>query len=1031
MAKKLVKSKAAKKPAVKKTVAKKPAVKKRAKKSATITTIKLDRDLPEIEDRKDWEVPTKYFKKDAAGKKFSLIDSRRPSQTFLVDNIRSKVDSWRDSSYNSPKGISETSRTLLEFWFDSDHVLNGEIFRFRFAQREAVETVIYLYEVEKVLDNALLAEMYMDEMAFGSDMFAKDETKERIKSKRSLRRKNPANDKWIEQELPPLGLTRYCCKAATGSGKTNIMGFIAAWSYFHKKFETNSPLSRNILIIAPNVIVYERLKTDFEFGAIFKRLPLIPDVWKTDFQMDFIMREDTVKSGSDGALYLTNIHQIYESRLENNEVTENPITNILGKKVNPSNQNMASWFESLLERIMKHNELLIINDEAHHVHDEDLAWYKSILTFHENLKKKKKFGLSLLLDLSATPKDSNGTYFPWIISDYPLAQAIEDKIVKRPILVRQTTKKSPDKKTKTNAYKIYEEWIKIALFRYKEHETSLKKASIKPVLFVMAEDTTHANQIAEGIRKRPGFTKQGEVLVIHTKPDGTINETATSDRNKKELEELRDLAKSIDKKDSKAKVIISVLMLREGWDVKNVSIILGLRPFNSDNEILPEQTIGRGLRLMDGLGSAYTQILEIIGTDKFEDFVLQLEEEGVGFGITSKKKSKETPWLEPSKLRGKFNIEVPVLTATFSRKIEGLSSFNVHTLNKIADLSAKGVEKEAKLILDDSLTGKKVGTKQVTIKDDDVDGNDEPLVDIFNAVKSNLKYGLPFNIGYKIIKDYVRYICFGKEVDLEDEIVKYNLKNHELKQKIAQLISRNLGELMKPISEYKLHDNPISMIELDGFFWKRNIIETKKSVFPISPVFNLLESGFALFLEKSSDVERFICLAETYTKFNIAYLNKNGSIGLYYPDFIAVQKTKEGIIHWVIETKGYEEENVKYKDQETINWCKKATEVTGDIWRYLKVSDALFRGSGKTFKNLAELIKEVHSSSSEAELVLAQVSGGHSKTKEVAQELGSRMTEDEIQNFNEAEKRTRDIFIKQFDDYKKKHGKKHPMDPRA
>lgn len=935
------------------------AVKRSAKKTGSLTTIQLDRDLPEIEERKDWEVPTSHFKKDEDGKNYSLINSRRPSQTLLVDNIRKKVNTWRDRGYNYPAGVSDTSRTLLDFWFNADHILNNEIFHFRFAQREAIETIIYLYEVEKVLDNALLAEMFIDEMAFGSDMFAKDEIKERIKSKRVLKRKNPANDKWIEQELPPLGLTRYCSKAATGSGKTNIMGFVTVWSYFNKKFESNSLLSRNTLVIAPNVIVYERLKADFEHGAIFKRLPLIPDEWKTDWQMSFIMREDTVKSATDGTFYLTNIHQIYETRLEDTALSENPVQNILGKKVNSANQNMASWFDPLIKRILKHEELLIINDEAHHVHEEELAWYQSILMFHENVKSKSENGISLLLDLSATPKYAGGAYFPWIISDYPLAQAIEDRIVKRPLLVRQVSKKAPDKKTKTNAYKIYEDWIKIALDRYKEHETSLKKVDIKPVLFVMAEDTTHANQIAEGIRKRPGFTKEGEVLVIHTKDNGTINENATSDRNKKELESLRDLAKSIDSKESKAKVIISVLMLREGWDVKNVTIILGLRPFNSDNEILPEQTIGRGLRLMNGLGSAYTQILEIIGTDKFENFVLKLEEEGVGFGITTKKKGTPVPWLEPSKLRSKFNIEVPVLTATFSRKIEGLSSFDVFKLNKIADLSEKGVERATRLILDDSLTGKKVATKQVMIKDDDVYIDDEPLIEIFNSVKSNLKYGLSFNLGYKIVKDYVKYVCFGKEVDLEDEIVKYNLKNHELKQKIAQLISRNLGELMKPLTEYKLHDNPISMIELDGFFWKRNILETKKSVFPISPVFNQLESMFASFLEKSDDIERFICLAETYTKFNIAYLNKNGSIGLYYPDFVAVQKLKDKVIHWIIETKGYEEENVKYKDQETINWCTKASEATGKEWRYLKVSDNDFRGEGKTFKNLTELLNEL------------------------------------------------------------------------
>lgn len=152
------------------------------------------------------------------------------------------------------------------------------------------------------------------------------------------------------------------------------------------------------------------------------------------------MRDDQVKTSTDGTLYLTNIHQIYESR---GEIAQDngPVGNLLGSK--PKKDNTASWLESIYDRIMRHDELMIINDEAHHVHDEELAWYKSIISFHENLKKKNKKGLSLLFDLSATPKDQNGTYFPWIISDYPLAQAIEDKIVNS-LIVHQSDKSSPD-----------------------------------------------------------------------------------------------------------------------------------------------------------------------------------------------------------------------------------------------------------------------------------------------------------------------------------------------------------------------------------------------------------------------------------------------------------------------------------------------------------------------------------------------------------------------------------------------------------
>lgn len=419
------------------------------KENNTTPIIPLEQALPEIRGREAWKIPASHLDKDGRGgyveKKF-----RRPSKTLLVDNIRTEVDAWRNSGYASPKGISGTSLRLLEYWFDQDHIRKGEVFHFRFAQREAIETAIYLYEVKKVRDNALLAETYMDEQAYGSDMFTlRKEIIETARAKRLLTRIVPETGLTAQQDLPPQELTRYCTKSATGSGKTFVMAFLAVWSYFHRKFEDNSELSKALLVIAPNVIVYERLKLDFENGEVFRKFPFVPEEWISDWQMSFIMREDQVRTSTDGAFYLTNIHQIYESRGNNGGEDQGPVGNILGSK--PKKDSTASWLTSIYDRIREHDELLIINDEAHHVHDEYLVWYKSIMAFHDNLRSRGKKGLSLLFDLTATPKDQNGTYFPWIITDYPLAQAIEDRIVKTPLIVHQTEKTSPDNKKITNA----------------------------------------------------------------------------------------------------------------------------------------------------------------------------------------------------------------------------------------------------------------------------------------------------------------------------------------------------------------------------------------------------------------------------------------------------------------------------------------------------------------------------------------------------------------------------------------------------
>ena len=117
-----------------------------------------------------------------------------------------------------------------------------------------------------------------------------------------------------------------------------------------------------------------------------------------------------------------------------------------------------------------------------------------------------------------------------------------------------------------------------------------------------------------------------------------------------------------------------------------------------------------------------------------------------------------------------------------------------------------------------------------------------------------------------------------------------------------------------------------------------------------------MEENFAKFLEGAVDITKFVALAETFTKFNIPYLNKKGSQGLYYPDFIAEQVLKKGkTINWIIETKGYEDENVQYKDAETENWGKVTSKHTEIDWKFMKVPDKFFKSLKTIPKTFAEL----------------------------------------------------------------------------
>jgi type III restriction enzyme len=219
------------------------------------------------------------------------------------------------------------------------------------------------------------------------------------------------------------------------------------------------------------VIVHQRLEKDFASNQIFYELPLIPPEWRP-WNQKVILRGESAEPDPSGNLFLTNINQIYESR-QQEWTPENAIDALLGPK--PA-LDLASYQRPMLERLQDLNDLIVINDEAHHVHDEDLKWSQSLLSIHSSLPN----GLALWLDFSATPKDQNGMYFPWTVCDYPLAQAVEDRIVKAPIIVtkeddpRQPAE-DPDGITKENVCEKYSYWIQAAVQRWKEHHRTYTK----------------------------------------------------------------------------------------------------------------------------------------------------------------------------------------------------------------------------------------------------------------------------------------------------------------------------------------------------------------------------------------------------------------------------------------------------------------------------------------------------------------------------------------------------------------------------
>ena len=908
--------------------------------------IRYDRDLPAIPDRRPWEPPVSHLvKDDDAPTGWREDDSgRRPSRLLLAPKIRDAVDAWRDGGY---RGASNVTRRLLEYWFEEDHEVPGfdVPFRYYFCQREAIETLIWLVEIASQRDTKALIEAHGTIVQ--RDLVSKNiEFQTTMEGKRQLRRYVPELEAEGVQDLPPENLRRFAFKMATGSGKTWAMAMAVVWSRLHKQHVSGSDLSTNFLIVTPNVIVHQRLEKDFADNRIFCQLPLIPPEWRSGFSQKVILRGEATEPDPSGNLFLTNIHQLYESRDED-WTPENAVEALLGRK--PAQDLASSGQRSMLERVKSLRDLVVLNDEAHHVHDDDLAWSKSLLAIHEALPH----GLGAWLDFSATPKDQNGMYFPWTVVDYPLAQAVEDRIVKAPIIVtnRNQPTEDPDGITKDNVAEKYGYWLQAAVRRWKEHRKVYGKLGIRPVLFIMAAKNGYADALGEYLWKTRelGF-KQSEVLVIHTDPK-------TNEIRKGDLEKARQAARDIDGAGNRIKAIVSVMMLREGWDVRNVTVVLGLRPFTAEPKILPEQVIGRGLRLMTQVSPDRTQTLEVLGTRNLLNVLReQLEAEGVG--VASTKTNPPPPIIiEPVQERLEYDVAIPITKPSLKLEIRKLADLDGRSLEAIFDQKELAEPYRISLRME-------FASPEVEVHQEDIAGERLParelLASIVNMVANRTGLVGRFAELYPFVRDYVTYRCFAQAIDLEDGGIRSHLSRLGIREGIAKYLVRKIADLTVERREVGFDKQDFHLSETRPFSWRRNLppLEAEKTVFNFVATYNDFERRFAVFLNNASDVLRFAALGTTEqgasgTSFRVDYLKPSGAIGFYYPDWVAVQRELDGqIIHWIVETKGRVWEGTAEKDAAMWEWCRRITRATGDTWKYIRVNQPDFRPDFATFRIL-------------------------------------------------------------------------------
>jgi len=819
----------------------------------------------------------------------------------FVPELRKRVKEWRNKSY---EGATATSKAFLNWWFKKEHVIYGADgnyfpFQYYFAQREAVETVIWLYDVAGVRNR-------YDLLPFDS-----------------LGRVSPNmfDEDWL----------RLVIKMATGSGKTKVMSLLLAWSYFHKLYEQDSELSRNFLLITPNIIVLERIKTDFDGLKIFYQDPVLPDNgyegrnWQDDFQITLHLQDDLTAISPTGNIFLTNIHRVYEGDVKDPSFDDENLTNyFLGDKpVTKTNQSMVD----LGNIIRDVDELMVINDEAHHIHDPKMAWFKSIQDINNKLVLKGK-RISLQIDCTATPKHSNGGIFVQTISDYPLVEAIHQSIVKTPVLPDQASRAKLQEKQSAIFTEKYEDYINLGIEEWRKTYKALEPTGKKAILFIMTDDTKNCDEVQQYLEKNYSDLN-GKVLTIHTNKSGDISEKVTG-KAKEELDRLRKQANEIDRMESPYKVIVSVLMLKEGWDVKNVTTIVGLRAYTAASNILPEQTLGRGLRRMFFGREDVEEYVSVVGTPVFMDFVESINAEGVE--LEKRKMDSTTKAVTPTVIEidhdnpkkdiQKLDIELPILTPRIQREYKNLSDLNISGFQHAKLKVKQFTEQEQREIVFKHVVEEKI--HHTTILKSNIEPNYQSVVGFFaQSIMRELRLFGCYDILFGKVKEFIQLCLFEAEVSLDDKNILRNLSEIEVTKTIIQTFKKEINALtVKDVGDAQIR-NYVKISDSRPFVVNdRAYLVPKKSVFNRIVGDSQFELEFADFLERLGDDE-VISFAKNYYEvhFKIDYKNADGTIANYYPDFFI--KTDEKTVY-IVETKGREDLDDPLKIKRLAQWCEDA-----------------------------------------------------------------------------------------------------------
>tara|TARA_B100000686_G_scaffold179085_1_gene186028 strand:+ start:9 stop:1109 length:1101 start_codon:yes stop_codon:yes gene_type:complete len=337
-------------------------------------------------------------------------------------------------------------------------------------------------------------------------------------------------------------------------------------------------------------------------------------------------------------------------------------------------------------------------------------------------------------------------------------------------------------------------------------------------------------------------------------------------------------------------------------------------------------------------GEDQTEELNVVGTPAFMEFVESIKSEGVILEKRSMGKGSDPSGptiieIDKEKDLEKLDIEIPVLSPSIIREYKNLEELNVQEFEFIpVELKEFSPEEQKNILLRDILDDEV--RREVRI--DSLHINATSIITFFTkSIMTELRLYGGQDILYGKLKQFLRDKLFGQTVNLDDSNVARNLSETNVRHVIRETFKKHINALTVVDTGTTEVQNYIKVSNQKTFSIPRakEFLPAKKSIFNKIVGDSHFELRFAGFLDAAVDVNRFI---KNYIQlgFKMEYVNHEGGISYYYPDFVIHLENGE---RFIVETKGAENLDDPRKIERLKNWCEDATRSTGKIYRYLYV----------------------------------------------------------------------------------------------